>query len=261
MDQTAPAAAAATASKSRKRRRNHQRTSTRTISSGTSTTLPRVTTAPANLGRAQPKPTPPGSRIASSDRGAGATAASVRPPVSPPFASSADLDAQISTLDLINKYGYGPVPGTPLLRAKTPPAPGRPRSRTRDALKSAATVVDVTSGSSAVGSGSVTDRNPARNNTADTRMERPSRLARGPWMGTKVRTASYVRTHGCSYWHRRRAVHAACKLLSKRISFLCERKWVAVKGWFCCMNIEYYSCRCTRTVVLRIRTCGSREHS
>lgn len=223
MDQTAPAAAAAAGaavSKSRKRRRNYQRTSTRTISSGT---LPRVTTAPANLGRAQPKPTPAGSRIASSDRGAAATAAAaVRPPVSPPFASSADLDAQISTLDLINTYGYGPVPGTPLLRAKTPPAPGRPRPRTRDALKSAATVVDGTSGSSVVGGGAVTDRNPPRNNTADTRMERPSRLARGAWMGTKVRAASYLRTHGCPYWCR--AVHTARKLLNERINSCAEGK-------------------------------------
>lgn len=201
--------------KSRKRRRNHQRTSSGTISSGTPTTLPRVTTAPANLGRAQPKTASPGAPcIVSSGRGAaaaaaGAARAAARSPVSPPFASTADLDAQISTLDLINAYGYGPVPGTPLLRAqKTPPAPGRPRCRTRDAPKNvaAAAVADgTTAGSgSAFGCGtvSITDRNPttARNSiTADARGgERPSRLARGPWMGTKVliyvRTRMYVRT-------------------------------------------------------------------
>ena len=193
MDQTTSAAAAV--SKSRKRRRNHQRTSTGTINSGTPTTLPRVTTAPANLGRAQSKTVSPGPRIASSNRGtARAAAAAARPPVSPPFASSADLDAQISTLNLINMYGYGPVPGTPLLRAKTPPALGRPRCRTRDAPNVTTAVADGTTGEGAVGCGTVTDRNPARN-TADKRVERPSRHARGPWMGTKVRYGTYVRTY------------------------------------------------------------------
>lgn len=216
--------------KSRKRRRNHQRTSTGTISSGTPTTLPRVTTAPANLGRAPPKTASPGAPwIASSGRGAaaaaGAAGATARSPVSPPFASTADLDAQISTLDLINTYGYGPVPGTPLLRAqKTPPAPGRPRCRTRDAPKNvaAAAVADGTAAGSgsAFGCGtvSVTDRNPptaaARNSTinttADTRGgERPSRLARGPWMGTKVliyvRTRTYARLRVIDV-----AVHRRC---------------------------------------------------
>lgn len=205
MDQ-ATSTAAVVVSKSRKRRRNHQRTSTGTISAGgtgtPTTTLPRVTTAPANLGRAQPKRPTSGTRIASSDRGA-APAAAAKPPVSPPFASSADLDAQISTLNLINTYGYGPVPGTPLLRAKTPPAtpgPGRPRCRTRDAPNNnaaATAVVDGMAGSSAVGRGTGTDRNyPARNiRTADTRAERASRAERGPWMGTKVRTVRTYHTY------------------------------------------------------------------
>lgn len=100
------ALATAMPSKNRKRRRRQGTAASTTTSpeaSTTTTKLPRVTTAPARL------PTHKGSTKLSGRA----------PPSTPkPFTDNSHLEAQISTLSLVQTHGYGPVPGTPMLRGK-----------------------------------------------------------------------------------------------------------------------------------------------
>lgn len=88
--------------------RNHKR-HRRRAGSLAGTTLPRLST-PA------PSPSPPQHAESANTTPNGDSKA--RPKTAPqPFTDDSELRAQISTLSLIKMYGYGPIPGTPLLRS------------------------------------------------------------------------------------------------------------------------------------------------
>lgn len=123
----------ATIPQGRKRRRRQLGLA---VAEGTPGTFPRVATAPANFA-------PSSTSIAA----AGTVRAGIpgknqrSSPVA--FGDTSELDAQIATLSLIRAYGYGSVPGTPVLRGRTSsPGVGRRgrsalhRERNRDGVKS-----------------------------------------------------------------------------------------------------------------------------
>lgn len=71
--------------------------------------LPRVTTAPGKLDSSSPIH-------------ARAITRAKPPPILSqhhPLMDNSELESQINTLSLLHAHGYGPVPGTPLLRSKT----------------------------------------------------------------------------------------------------------------------------------------------
>lgn len=84
-----------------------------------------------------------------------------------PFADNSDLDVQISALNLIRRYGYGSVPGTPLL-PKTASVGRRTRA-----------VRDFATSSRAAGS-SITPAGKRANASAGNRIKG---APRDPWMG------------------------------------------------------------------------------
>lgn len=133
----------AAVSRGRKRRRRQRSLAGADATRPPSTrTFPRVATAPANLA--------PSSTAAATTRAG--MSAKTRPPPSPAFGDTSELDAQISTLAFIRAYGYGPVPGTPLRRGNRASASaGGSRCRTamhgaRDLLQSSGTEGSSTSG-------------------------------------------------------------------------------------------------------------------
>eukprot|EP00752_Nemacystus_decipiens_P006903 g6198.t4 len=145
--------------------------------SPTTSTFPRVATAPANLA--------PSSTAAAAAR-AGVSVKTRRPP-SPAFGDTSELDAQISTLTLIRAYGYGAVAGTPLRRrSKAASASGGPRCRTamhgaRDLLNSNGTVGSSITGYDAPETAGKVVRGESH---AKTRGKLGStKPSREPWMG------------------------------------------------------------------------------
>lgn len=89
-----------------------------------------------------------------------------------------DLDAQIAMLSLVQANGYGPIPGTPLIRSKT--SRFVERCRTRD-LRDSPTSSNLTQSSTVGGSimrcnttGGIRSKKYPRGNSSP---------AREPWMG------------------------------------------------------------------------------
>lgn len=105
-------------------------------------------------------------------RSQSATANTATRPSSPqPFIDNLDLDAQISTLSLINTYGYGPVPGTPLVRGKTASSSGTTGRSGTPVSRDFAAAGDATRGATSA------------RKRANMRVRGPSQSIRKPWVG------------------------------------------------------------------------------
>lgn len=202
---------------SRKRRRR-QGTAAATASPSTTTTeLPRVTTAPASL------PTHKG----------GATLSRRVPPSTPkPFTDSSDLEAQISTLSLIQTHGYGPVPGTPKLRGKASNgSPSAERFRIMSGARDGATINGaVGQGSATGGRGIARGRSLGGKRPNNVRSHASSRASiREPWLGPMDSGAGLKGQH-----------HVSCGKV-KGCTYYCGNIGLAAAGSHCLYFVRSYT--------------------